>query len=115
MEATEARASDGPVCTFCRGTLPIQVIVARAFHIDPVELKGSRRTQPLSTCRQVAMFLCRRWTGLSFPEIGRAFGGRSHATVIWACRQVSRRIAVDPGFPRLLARLEQELRSATWT
>ena len=46
------------------------------------------------------MFLSRKYTGLSLPEIGRRFGGRDHTTVIHAVRKVEGQIGKDPGFSK---------------
>ena len=51
-------------------------------------LKSKKRTKTLTEPRQVAMFLCRRLTDLPLVEIGHAFGGRDHTTVIHACDKV---------------------------
>ena len=56
------------------------------FGID--ELKGKSRRRPLVIARQVAMYLSRQMTDLSFPMIAREFGGRDHTTVIHACDKV---------------------------
>ncbi len=52
------------------------------------ELKGKSRRRPLVIARQVAMYLSRQMTDLSFPMIAREFGGRDHTTVIHACDKV---------------------------
>lgn len=57
-----------------------------------IDVQGKSRRQPLVTCRQIAMFLCRELTDLSLPKIGRAFGGRDHATVIHSVNKVKQEI-----------------------
>ncbi len=59
------------------------------------EVQGPSRRQPLVTCRQIAMYLCRELTDLSLPKIGQAFGGRDHATVIHSVEKVKRVIRSD--------------------
>ncbi len=68
----------------------IQKEVANSFHIKVAELKSKKRTKSLVLPRQISMYLCRELINLSFPEIGRSFGGKDHTTVIHACRQVER-------------------------
>jgi chromosomal replication initiator protein len=61
-------------------------------------LVGKRRTQVVALPRQVAMYLMRQLTDLSLVEIGRAFGGRDHTTVMYACDKVARRINSEDVF-----------------
>ena len=68
----------------------IQQKVAKFYYVKVSDLKAKKRTKELVLPRQVAMFLTRRLTELSFPDIGRAFGGRDHTTVMHACRQVEK-------------------------
>ena len=52
------------------------------------QLLGRSRAPRLALARQVAMYLCRELAGLSLPEVGRAVGGRDHATALHAVRKV---------------------------
>ena len=62
--------------------------VARRFGFSIEELTGKSRRRPLVTARQVAMYLFRNLTDLSYPAIAREFGGRDHTTVIHAFEKV---------------------------
>ena len=62
--------------------------VCAHFSLTTEELLSAGRKQNLVFARQVAMFLCRKLLGLSFPELGRAFGGRDHSTVLYSCRKI---------------------------
>ena len=73
-------------------------VVAERFSVRPESLVGQRRTAAVALPRQVAMYLMRHLTEMSLAEIGRAFGGRDHSTVIHACRQVAERIQGDDAF-----------------
>lgn len=73
----------------------IKQIVARQFNVSINDLSGKRRTQNIALARQVAMYLCRKHTARSFPEIGALFGGRDHSTVIHAIKAVSERMQSD--------------------
>ena len=74
----------------------IQRKVAEHFEVSLEELRGARRQRSILYPRQVAMFLCRRLTEASLPEIGRAFGGRDHTTVMHAVGKIEHAIAQDP-------------------
>lgn len=87
----------------------IQKTVADFFHIRLADLKSKKRTQHIAFCRQVAMYLCRKLTGNSFPVIGDAFG-RDHSTVIHAYNLIARRVANDSAFRLSIEKIERELK-----
>jgi len=87
----------------------IQQKVAKAFSVRVADLKAKKRTKELVLPRQVAMALCRRLTELSFPDIGRGFGGRDHTTVMHACKQVQRLTGGDPGLAATVDGLARSL------
>ncbi|KAA8731235.1 chromosomal replication initiator protein DnaA [Acinetobacter qingfengensis] len=76
----------------------IQRVVSEYFRIPLKELVGPKRTRIYARPRQLAMGLARELTGDSFPEIGMAFGGRDHSTVMHACEKVQSLCAEDPAF-----------------
>lgn len=67
----------------------IQKTVAEYYKIRVVELVSARRTRSLARPRQLAMALAKELTNYSLPEIGKAFGGRDHTTVLHACRKIT--------------------------
>ena len=67
----------------------IQKTVADFYRIKLVELLSKKRTRNLTRPRQVAMSLARELTTMSLPEIGNAFGGKDHSTVIHACQNIA--------------------------
>ena len=67
----------------------IQKTVADYFRLKMVELLSKKRTRNLTRPRQIAMTLTRELTSMSLPEIGNAFGGKDHSTVIHACKTVN--------------------------
>lgn len=67
----------------------IQSTVADYFHLPRSDLLGKRRLRRIARPRQVAMFLARRFTPNSLPDIGRRFGNRDHTTVMHALKQVT--------------------------
>lgn len=66
----------------------IQKIVAEYYKIRVADLHSKRRTRSVARPRQVAMALAKHLTNHSLPEIGDAFGGRDHTTVLYACRKI---------------------------
>ncbi len=66
----------------------IQKIVADYYKIKVADMYSQKRTRAIARPRQVAMWLARDLTPHSLPEIGDAFGGRDHTTVLHACRTI---------------------------
>ena len=69
--------------------------VATFFNIKAADLKGKRRLKQFVRPRHLAMWLIRKHTEMSFPDIGRAFGGRDHATVQHACKKIAKALERD--------------------
>ena len=67
----------------------IQKIVAEHYRIKISDMASKRRTRTVARPRQIAMALAKELTQHSLPEIGEAFGGRDHTTVLHACRKVA--------------------------
>jgi len=88
----------------------IQKVVAERFHTKVTDMRAKNRAKNVAYPRQIAMHLCRELTELSFPEIGRHFGGRDHTTVIHACKQVERMKEQEPSLKQLLEGLIQQLK-----
>lgn len=84
-------------------------VVASYYDLKPGELKGQSRQRQVTRARQVAMFLARKHTGASLPEIGRSFGGRDHTTVLSSVRKIAGMNATDAGMQAVLTRLERVL------
>ncbi|MBI3593226.1 MAG: chromosomal replication initiator protein DnaA, partial [Nitrospirae bacterium] len=66
----------------------IQKAVCEYFGIKIQELKAKKRTKEIANARQIAMYIAKQHTDHSLSEIGRYFGGKDHATVIYACKQM---------------------------
>lgn len=73
----------------------IQKTVADYYHIKMADLLSKKRTRNLTRPRQTAMSLARELTTMSLPEIGNAFGGKDHSTVIHACKMIINLRALD--------------------
>ena len=87
----------------------IQKTVAEYYKIRVADLLSKRRNRSIARPRQVAMALSKDLTNHSLPEIGDAFGGRDHTTVIHACRKVAELKASDPKVHEDFANLERIL------
>jgi chromosomal replication initiator protein len=87
----------------------IQKTICDYFDIRLGDLKAKRRTQNIALPRQVAMYLCRKYTEASFPGIGDKFGGRDHSTVIHASKTIERKIKEDPHMQKTIEKLERNL------
>lgn len=70
----------------------IEAVVGAYFGITPADLHSSRRTKTVSTARMVAMFLGRRHTSMSYPEIGR-FMGKNHSSAVLAVQRMEASLA----------------------
>ncbi len=84
--------------------------VAEHYHVRVSDILGTRRPANIAWPRQIAMFLTRRVTGLSFPEIGRAFG-RDNSTVQYACNKVEQGADRDPNIRAEIEQLERLCRA----
>lgn len=87
----------------------IKKVVAEFFNIKVSEMVSKRRTKNLSFPRHIAMYLCRKHTTASYPEIGFQFGGRDHSSVIHAANVVAAKVAADNSVGAIISKLEQRL------
>lgn len=88
----------------------IQKTVADYYKIKVAEMYSKKRSRNFARPRQVAMALSRELTNHSFPEIGEAFGGRHHTTVMHACDEVDLLRQNDPSIARDISFLVQVIR-----
>ncbi len=87
----------------------IQQCVADEFHLRVSDLNGRRRTANIAQPRQIAMFLARHHTACSLQDIGAAFGGRDHGTVIHATKTIEQRLTEQPELREALGRIMSAL------
>jgi chromosomal replication initiator protein len=87
----------------------VQEVVARRWGVTPEGLRSKARTKTLTVPRQVAMFLARDLLGMQLVEIGHAFGGRDHSTVIHSVGKVAREMAHDRQFRERVELARREL------
>jgi chromosomal replication initiator protein len=85
--------------------------VARFFDLRPNELRSRQRTKELANARKVAMYIARHLTDLSLGDIGKNFGGKNHATVIYACKEVEKRLQEDSSFATMIEQLIEKIKS----
>ncbi len=83
----------------------IQKSVAEFFQINQGELKNSRRHKNIVLPRQIAMYLTRQLTNLSLPEIGHAFGGKDHTTVLHSYNKIELNLKTDLELKNIIEKL----------
>jgi chromosomal replication initiator protein len=87
----------------------VQEIVSRRWGVTPEGLRSKARIQTLTVPRQIAMYLAREVLQMQLVEIGQAFGGRDHSTVIHSVDKVERQMARDRAFRERVDLARQEL------
>ena len=87
----------------------IQRVVSAHYKLRPEELKTKNNARQIAVPRQVAMYLCKRLTKHSFPEIGREFGGKHHTTVIHSVDKIEALVLKDQIFHRVISDLTDNL------
>ena len=88
----------------------IQREVSTYFDVKLHDLRGPKRLQSVARPRMIAMYLARKLTGASFPEIGSRFGGKDHSTVISAVKKIEGLVAQDATLRSVVTTLEGHLR-----
>src|ERR1041384_1689759 len=87
----------------------IQKLVASTYKLTVDELLSKNNARHISHPRQVAMYLCKNLTKHSYPEIGRAFGGKHHTTVIHSVEKIESLVGSDETLQRLISELSESL------
>ena len=88
----------------------IQRVVAEHFGLKISDMKAKKRTKEVALPRQIAMYLSKQLTSLSLSDIGKNFGGKDHATVIYACKQIEDKRAKDEVFNRMIEILSRKIK-----
>ena len=91
----------------------VQKIVADHFKVRVIDLKARSRTQPLVTARQISMYLVKKHLDKSLVEIGRAFGGKDHSTVINALRRIEDQLLTNPDIKKDFNEIEGRIHNLT--
>lgn len=89
----------------------IQRAVAEEFSITHNDMTSKRRARDIARPRQVAMYLCKKLTKRSLPDIGRRFGGRDHTTVMHAVKRIDQLRAEDSELDKRVTSLESSLQA----
>ena len=89
--------------------LDIQKKVADFYHIQVSDLKSSSRKKLVALPRQIAMYLSRKKTSLSFPELGQKFGGKDHTTILHAVKKIESLIETDSTLKHSVQAIDHEL------
>jgi chromosomal replication initiator protein len=87
----------------------IQREVANFYGMRVQDLKSERKQKSIAVPRQVTMYLARRYTGASYPEIGEKFGGKDHSTVIHAVKKIEKLLGNDPSLTNTVDSLSRKI------
>ncbi len=87
--------------------------VSATFNIKLSDLKSQKKNKNLILPRQITMYLARKLTNRSFPDIGSKIGGRDHSTVIYSINKVKNALEKDPSVRRVVEEIEDKLRTKT--
>lgn len=93
------------------GIESVKRLTAQAYGVSVNDIESKSRSRNVLWPRQVAMYLAREEARLPLPQIGEAFQGRNHSTVINACKRVEERIAADPAEALAIRSLTRKIRS----
>ncbi|MGI6649500.1 MAG: chromosomal replication initiator protein DnaA [Bacillota bacterium] len=94
-------------------TVPLIIeTVANYYNLRIDDLTSKKRTRELSFPRQIAMYLARELTSQSLPQIGEAFGGRDHTTIMHGYDKISQQIKNDVNLKTIINELTSMLRSS---
>jgi chromosomal replication initiator protein len=88
----------------------IQEVVTQRFNLKITDMKARKRTDAVAFPRQIAMHLSRELTPASLPEIGNAFGGRDHTTVIHAINKIEQKMKQDADLAATIESLIQQVK-----
>jgi len=88
----------------------IQKAVADTYSISVNDLKGKKRNQKIVYPRQLAMYICREITDFSTTEIGEAFGGKDHTTVMHSIEKIQNKFITDPSLDSTIEGLKRTIK-----
>lgn len=112
LESVQETLSDSRYMMGQRLTVDrIQRAVCEVFSVTPTDMVSKRRARIIARPRQVAMYLSKKLTKRSLPDIGRRFGGRDHTTVMHAVKRIDQLRADDAGFNAQIEAVETLLKS----
>ncbi len=89
----------------------IQKTVAEYYQIKTTDIKSQKRLKNIVFPRQIAMYISRNMTNLSYPEIGDKFGGKDHSTIIHAIKKIEEKMSKDMSLKMTVDKLMEKLLS----
>lgn len=87
----------------------IQKIVAEHYQLKVADIKSQKRLKNIVLPRQIAMYISRNMTSLSYPEIGEKFGGKDHSTIIHAIKKIQEKMSNDMGLKLTVEKLMEKM------
>ncbi|MBE6360717.1 MAG: chromosomal replication initiator protein DnaA, partial [Treponema bryantii] len=88
----------------------IQTVIAKNYQISVAELKGKKRDKKFVIPRQIAIYISRELTEISYTELGREFGGKDHTTISYAYEKIAEQIKIDSSFESKIQLLIKEIK-----
>ncbi len=85
-------------------------IVAAHYGLKVTDIKAKSNAKTIAFPRQVAMYMCKELTDLSYPEIGKIFNDKHHSTVMYSVQQIRKMLDADQQFARTVDSLSKQLR-----
>ena len=99
------------------GAEPVNVTIDKIFkvienhyHVDKETLIGNKQTKEIAKPRHYAIYMVRKITDISFPNIGKLFGGRDHSTIHSAYNNIEKTINIDPAFALEMENMMEEVK-----
>jgi chromosomal replication initiator protein len=84
-------------------------VVAGRMNVKIADIKAHNKNKNLVLARQIAMYLARKLTNFSYPDIGQKVGGRDHSTVIYANNKIINTIKTDLNFKKMVQEMEDNV------
>lgn len=105
----EEKMTDEPISKeYCLEFL-VPVIISTTEHHFHARVHTNNRKQDVAAARQVAAFLIREMTPLTYPEIARVLGKKNHTTILYAYNKIDKRIKDNPKFGHLVKSIKDEV------
>ena len=86
--------------------------VSRYYNISIEDIKSDKRNTDIVTSRQMAMYIIRKMTDLSLPDIGKEMGGKNHTTVLYSIKRLEEAMKQDPKVSKIVAELMENIKKS---
>lgn len=80
--------------------------------VKQIDVKGKKRTKEIANARQIAMYITKQLTTMSLSDIGRAFGGKDHATVIYSCKTIEKKRSSDENLNKMIEQIIRKIKAS---